>query len=497
MNVRRLSPSLRQALMGVVVFTLFEIFAASSSLAQTIAPATTPPTTLPARGAASAATQSTTRGGGGVIARIDASYVPTDAQAVIAFRPAQIMSSPTTAMLPVEVASAAGIKHLGFDPAKVDEVVAYVKLSPESPLPEYGILLKFNQPLRGADISPSIRAHTQPGQVAGRQYLQSSDPILPSYFAPDNRTLLIAPDATLKELVAKKEPTPPGPLLQKVRLVRGHHDIYAAVDVASFRPQIQPAVGRAQMLAQGQLPPESSKLFEAPNLIASAELTINLSNPGPTSLVVHANDPPAAQQLDQIFADGLKMYQDAMTARATQLTAAGDDPIAKAQAAYSLRSSARLTKNLRPVRNGTSFAIFRIEGGSMQQQAMLMAVDGLLPLLMSIDAQQVMEFASSVGPGPPGQLRPTGLIPETSDGMQVEISREVPTMNREQPAEDASLNREGNGMDRGRGGDSENRGRAGERSVDESSMNRDGADRGRGEERPREEPRGRDSERGR
>src|SRR5689334_13306343 len=48
---------------------------------------------------------------------IDTTYVTQGAVAMVVLRPAQLMKSTMGQLLPVEVATAAGIKYLGIDPA--------------------------------------------------------------------------------------------------------------------------------------------------------------------------------------------------------------------------------------------------------------------------------------------------------------------------------------------------------------------------------------------
>ena len=48
---------------------------------------------------------------------IDTTYIAPGAVALVVLRPAQLMKSSMGEMLPVEVATAAGLKYLGIDPA--------------------------------------------------------------------------------------------------------------------------------------------------------------------------------------------------------------------------------------------------------------------------------------------------------------------------------------------------------------------------------------------
>src|SRR5262245_11091668 len=74
--------------------------------------------------------------------KIDTTYVTPSAVMMAVLRPAQLMKSKAGEMLPVEVATAAGIKYLGIDPASVEEVTCFV--DPSNPMvPNYAFTLEF------------------------------------------------------------------------------------------------------------------------------------------------------------------------------------------------------------------------------------------------------------------------------------------------------------------------------------------------------------------
>src|SRR6478672_7650792 len=79
---------------------------------------------------------------------IDTTYVTPGAVALAVLRPAQLMKSKAGEMLPVEVATAAGLKYLGIDPANVEEATGFLDAS-NPMVPNYGLTLKFVQPLTG------------------------------------------------------------------------------------------------------------------------------------------------------------------------------------------------------------------------------------------------------------------------------------------------------------------------------------------------------------
>ncbi len=308
-------------------------------VAQTTAPGTAPVTATQPVGAAAGA--------------IDTTYVTPTASVVVVLRPAQIMKSPMSELLPVEVATAAGLKYLGVDPANVEEAVAFVDLA--NPIaPVYGLTLKLTAPIHASDIPERLRAHTQRDQIAGRAYLKSQQPMLPSFYAPNAKTLVIAPDAVVQKFAAPAAGPKSGPIIDRVQKAPGGSDLYAAVNITSLRPLLQ--MGLAQ--SHKPIPPEAKPFLDALNLIDAAELTVNLSKAGTTSLVAHANDEAAAQQIEKILADSAAMYQEKMKASLAKQKDS-DDPVERAMAEYAERVSGRWAQPFMPKRNGAQLVFFR------------------------------------------------------------------------------------------------------------------------------------------
>jgi type II secretory pathway pseudopilin PulG len=328
------------------------------------------------------------------IEKTDTTYVASDAVAIAVIRPAQLLAAPIAQMLPIEVASAAGLKYLGFDPADVDEVVAFAQMpAGETPELGYGITIKFNKPFKGSAIPANLRAHAATGELAGRKYLQSPKPMLPSFFAPDSKTLVVAPDTTLRQIVEAKDQDKSGPVIDRVLAAPAGSDLYAAVDMAAIRPLM--AIGllqAAQQMPPGT-PPEVQQFFEAPNLISAAELTLNFSTSGPVALVVHANDDAAAEKLESMVDTGMKLYQGQLQAQMAAQAASGDS-IQQALAQYTERMSGQWASTFRPTREGAALTFFKTDGeAGAQQQLTQVAIIGILVALLLPAVQAAREAA--------------------------------------------------------------------------------------------------------
>jgi hypothetical protein len=136
------------------------------------------------------------------------------------------------------------------------------------------------------------------------------------------------------------------------------------------------------MLAQAgpQLPPDIQPLIEAPNLISSAELTVNFTTSGPTSLVVHANDEAAATQLESLLADASAKYQANLKAQLAE-QAASNDPIERAWAQYIERVSGSSSRFM-PTREGTTLTLFHRDAMSDDEKKLIINGAGILAALM-------------------------------------------------------------------------------------------------------------------
>jgi hypothetical protein len=327
--------------------------------------------------------------------KIDTRYIAPNASFVVVLRPAQILASPIAQVFPVEVASAAALKNLGFDSAEMDEVVAFVDSSNPT-APAYGATFKFKNPIRASSIPPERRAHAQLAELGGKKYLRSAVPIMYSLYSPNNKTLIVATDAALHQMVETANQPKSGPMMDRIRDVAAGSDLYLAIDVASLRPYIQ--MGLAQAQAQGKAPPEAKQYIEMLNQISGAELNLNLSAPGPTSFVVHCNDDAAAQKVESAIQEAIQKYKTPPTEQP-----AGDNVIAQAMDRY----KDRVLQIVQPQRNGASITCLHVDGQNPAQQQFIavgiigVAVAALLP---AVQAARQAARAQAVTPvaGPPG-----------------------------------------------------------------------------------------------
>jgi hypothetical protein len=333
---------------------------------------------------------------------IDTRYLLPNAAVVIDLRPARILAAPLGQLLPAELVTA----FTGFDPAEMDEVVAFLDTS-KLPMIGYGVTFKFKNPIRAASIPVERRTHVQLAELAGKKYLQSSVPMMYSLYGPNNRTLVAATDPELHQLVESSSQPKSGPMMDRIHQVPAGSDVYIAVDVASLRPILPMFIPQLPPNA----PPGAKQSEEALSLVSAAELTLNLSNSGPTSLVLQCNDDAAAQKLEALL-HGIK--QEAENVNPTEQPGT-ETPIMQAVNRY----MDRLSQPFQPQRSGTSITCFRLDEQNPGHQQLVSSmvvlfasIATMAPFLKAkvVAAQRNRAFQNTGGvPGPGGTpAAPTG-----------------------------------------------------------------------------------------
>ncbi len=296
---------------------------------------------------------------------------------------------------PVEVASAFGLKNLGFDSAEIEEIVAFFDMSNPT-APGYGTTFKFKNPIRASSIPPERRMHAQLAELGGKKYLRSAAPMLYSLYGPNNKTLVAATDAALHQLVESAGQPKTGPMMDRVREVPAGSDLYLAINVASLRPYIQ--------MGLAQAPAEAKQNAEILNVVSGLELTLNVSAAGPTSFVVHCNDDAGAQKVESAMQEAIQKHRAAMQAEQP----AGDDPLTQGMTRY----KDRMWQLVQPQRNGTSVTCLHLDGQNPAQQQLaaagIFAVAGAIVLPPMFEAVRKAAKKAQAGQNAGGPQGPGG-----------------------------------------------------------------------------------------
>jgi hypothetical protein len=306
--------------------------------------------------AAPASAQTPSAGSGGA----QLGHVVPGACVVVVLRPKQLAAAPVLQLAPLEVIQAAGMKAMGLDPLQADSCVLSVAPPMQGP-PAYAVHAQFATPYR---LKPGeLTQHTSPGELNGKKYLQSQHPLMPSFFAPNSTSLLVAPDSALATLLDGASAQ--DPVASQVAAAAAGDDLYLLINLDTLQPLIQVALTQVPP----DFPAEARPLLDLPGLLKSVELTVNVSNSSMTELVVTANSEPDAQRVESILGDMKELMIATMTAemqkdQKTQLMLASEDPVEQAMGRYLQRLQDASTQSMRDFqlsRDGARFHLIQFD----------------------------------------------------------------------------------------------------------------------------------------
>ena len=320
-------------------------------------------------------------------------YVVPGASAIVVVRPKQVFTAEVMRMMPLEVIQAVGMKELGIDPLEIEQLVVSASPPLQGP-PTYAVHGTFSQAYEIKE--GQITKHTAPGELQGRRYLKSLHPLLPSFFAPDGTSLLAAPEPAIANMVGGE--LAKNSLASQAEVAADGHDLYAQINLEA----LQPLIGMAVSQVPADFPAEARPLLGIPRLVKSVMLTVNVSNPTVSKLVITANNEADASQVENILEEMKDVALAAMTTaaeqdRQIQELLNSDDPVQQAMGRYTQRLQGEMKRSIRKLqfdRNGLQFKLFEIDPTRAgQHQLTAIAVVGVLVALLLPAVQAAREAA--------------------------------------------------------------------------------------------------------
>ena len=310
-------------------------------------------------------------------AAIDRGYITPNAVLAAVAHPRRVLTAPEMEFLPLEIISAAGLKELGLDPVQLEEVLAIAVVKDTKQPPQFGLVLRFAEPLRQGGLLPELVRHTTRAEINGKGYRKAAGPEDFSLMRADPRTILIAHDELLGKMLANVANPQPGPAAKLLGQMSGSSDLAAVVALDPVRPLLKAELQKAPV------PPAFAGFLTIPDLIVSAEGQLTLLGNGGGALVLRARDEEAAKQLEAMINALLDMAKMGVQIQAGQL-AKSQDPVEQATAQYMQRTSGRMIDMFRPVREGDHLSL-SAKGVSAQANIATVgiAVGLLLPAVQS------------------------------------------------------------------------------------------------------------------
>lgn len=275
-------------------------------------------------------------------------FVPADAVAAIVARPKQLLSKQEMESFPVEIASAAGIEHLGIDPLHVEtvlvvgDVIALTLGLTDGP-PSAAILVRADQPIQVTQVFEKLRLDLQPAESEHGTFYKGQDRWQPCAWAPDEKTLAIGSEDMLRKM---QNADGSGPLASHLAALDAAADVAVVLDVAAARQQEW--FDKMRREAPGEL----QGLMSAVEKINVWELTLTCGESLHFATVFHAQDAAGGEFIAAEINKGLVMARGAYNALLTGGEMVEDPDYAAALRQYMDRVTNLVLSALEPVQDG-------------------------------------------------------------------------------------------------------------------------------------------------
>ncbi|MEO8270395.1 MAG: hypothetical protein ABI557_11795, partial [Aureliella sp.] len=172
---------------------------------------------------------------------------PNAALAAITLRPQRIAAGKRMELAPLEVATAAGLEHVGIDPLKIVRLDVLIGF-PGPAGPQAGAIVQLSEPFDINDLNPQL-LDGQGLQRDGKfEFLAAPDPTI-IYHQVDPRTLVVGTKIFAKQMAAPRKEL--GKVASLIKQVKTENDLLAIVSIETLRPLI---LGMLDQQMQ-QLPP--------------------------------------------------------------------------------------------------------------------------------------------------------------------------------------------------------------------------------------------------
>ena len=173
----------------------------------------------------------------------DLRYIPDSAVLAVYVQPQQLLEAPNMELMPYEVITAAGMKHLGFDPMQIQSALMLGEVVDPSQPPAAAVLLRFKQPFDRDAILPAILRDAEDVSVGQVTLKRSNMPGNPAAAIIDDKTLLIGVEAMVRKMLQQDDS--PGPLRSIIAANAESHLACVYLTLEPVRPLVNAAMAQA------------------------------------------------------------------------------------------------------------------------------------------------------------------------------------------------------------------------------------------------------------
>jgi hypothetical protein len=249
---------------------------------------------------------------------LDLKYIPDDASAAVVVHPRRMLQSPLAAAALPPAAADEMVKELGVKPEQVEQVILLLHGRPpagdEFAQSSPGAILRFAEPIDGKQLLTRLLKGLREESHEGKTYYRSStgEALLGLPLAgalPDARTVLLAPEPTLRKMLAA-DSGGKSPLLDRLRQMDTTDDVTGIVLVEPYRDLLKAVAAPLK----AQLPANLADAATLPDRLIAVTAVMNLNDKTLLKVSLDSDSKESVEALDDLAFKALnwarKVYPD-------------------------------------------------------------------------------------------------------------------------------------------------------------------------------------------
>jgi hypothetical protein len=240
---------------------------------------------------------------------LDVRFVPSDFVAGIVVNGNVLKSPVVTGAVPDDAIRRMG-QDWGIDPLKVERAVLLIEPTPGGNVGFFpGGIIRFSEPVDGKAVLSKVLTDLQEASANGKAYFNSKSEKMAgapmSGHVADERTILIAPEPTLKKMLAAKGD---GPLAKQLQRVNLESHLAAAFVMEPVRALAKEAAKDAK----GELPPNFAEVATLPDRVKGGTLALNLSGDSLLIITLDTENDESADVVVNLLGQGKDALKQAL-----------------------------------------------------------------------------------------------------------------------------------------------------------------------------------------
>lgn len=315
-------------------------------------------------------------------------YLPEESIATVTLWPARTSKLPRFRLAPLEVASAAGLEHVGIDPLAIERIDVMLPMPGPAGV-QFGAVIQMAASVNLNDLNPQVFGANEEQDEKGFKYRLLEGPPDPQVVLHQAgpKTILLGTKIFLKRMVTQRRA--PTSLTTTLASVTAGQDALVLLSIKSLRPVIE---GGIESMS-GQLPPPvAADLMAVTKSTDFMALRLTLDGSEKLQVMASANDDAGAGEMEKSLMN-LIAFGRQMIVQQTKTSIPSDgSQTSEAAHKYIDRVSAEVSGMLTPKLNGKRI-VLEIEG--IENTATIGTLVGLLLPAVQAARQAAQRMDSS------------------------------------------------------------------------------------------------------